>query len=78
MSKINLIFVGLIFLAVSISCKSFMPAKSSGTAKVPAIDFTTPGTPLNVKVQLDEKQTASRKISPSGGSVRYKLFFAPI
>lgn len=60
---------GLVFLAVSISCKSFMPAKSTGTGNVPVIDFTTPGMPLNVKVQLDKKQTASGKISPAGGSV---------
>ena len=69
MSKINISIVGLILLALSISCKSLMPSQSTITAKGPAVDFTTPGTPLNVKVQLDEKQTASKKISPSGGNV---------
>ncbi len=43
MSKINLVIVGLIFIAGSISCKSFMPAKSTGTNNAPSIDFTTPG-----------------------------------
>lgn len=69
MSKINLIIVGIVFIAVSISCKSFMPAKATDTSKFPPIDFTTPGKPLDVKVQLDKKQTASGKVSPSGGSV---------
>ena len=65
----NLIIVGLIFLAFSLSCKSFMPAKSTGPGSAPAIDFTTPGKGLDVKVQLDKKQTASGKVSPGGGSV---------
>ena len=39
------------------------------TSKGPAIDFTTPGKALDVKVQLDKKQTASGKVSPGGGSV---------
>lgn len=63
----NVVFVGLIFLAVSLSCKSFMPAKATNTG--PAIDFTTPGKSLDVKVQLDKKQTASGKVSKTGGSV---------
>ncbi len=69
MSKINLVIVGLIFVAVSISCKSFMPGKTTKTSSGPAIDFTTPGKGLDVKVQLDKKQTASGKVSPTGGSV---------
>ncbi len=69
MSKTNLIIVGLIFTALSRSCKSLMPAKSKDTSKTPAIDFTTPGKSLDVKVQLDKKQTASGKVTPAGGSV---------
>lgn len=69
MSRTNLIIIGLIVLAVSISCKSFMPAKAIETAKGPTIDFTTPGKSLDVKVQLDRKHTATEKITPAGGSV---------
>ncbi|MBC7898877.1 MAG: hypothetical protein H7070_02390 [Saprospiraceae bacterium] len=65
----NLLITGLIFLAVTLSCKSFMPAKSTGTSQGPAVDFTKPGSPLDVKVQLDKKQTSSGKISPAGGSL---------
>lgn len=68
MFKINPVIVGLIFLTVSISCKSFMPG-STKTSDAPPIDFTTPGKSLDVKVQLDKKQTASGKVSKTGGSV---------
>src|SRR5215207_6112111 len=68
MSKINLIIVGLIFLAISLSCKSFMPAKEAETAKAKSIDFAT-GKSLDVKVQLDNKKTATGKITPAGGSL---------
>jgi hypothetical protein len=69
MSKITLLVVGLIFVVVSISCKSFMPGNSTRTNKAQVIDFTTPGKALNVKVEPDKKQTASGKVSTSGGSV---------
>lgn len=69
MSKLILVVVGLIFVTVSISCKSFMPGNSRGTGTAPAIDFTSPGKGLNVKVEADRNQTASGKVSPSGGSV---------
>jgi hypothetical protein len=69
MSKINLLIIGLVFLGVSLSCKSFMPAKTADASKFPAIDFTSPGKPLDVKVVLDKKQTASGKVSPGGGTV---------
>jgi hypothetical protein len=68
MSKINLLIIGLIFLAVSLSCKSFMPAKATDT-RGPAVDFNMPGKALDVKVQLDKKQTASGKVSKTGGTV---------
>ncbi|MEO6589492.1 MAG: hypothetical protein ABIP06_09325 [Pyrinomonadaceae bacterium] len=70
MLKIIAVIAGLIVVAVSISCKSSMPAATTDTSKkAPDVDFTTPGAPINVKVQLDKKQTASSKISPAGGSV---------
>lgn len=68
-SKSNLLVVGLILFVVTLSCKSFMPAKFTGKGKAAAIDFTAPGKGLDVRVQLDKKQTASGKVSPSGGSV---------
>lgn len=72
MSKTNLVIVGLVFIGLSISCKSLIPAKPGNTNKAPAIDFTAPGTPIDVKVQLDQKQTATGKVSPDGGSVSLK------
>lgn len=70
MSKIVSVIVGLIFVAVLTSCKSSVPAKTTDPSKqAPAIDFNAPGKSLDVKVQLDKKQTASRKVSPAGGSV---------
>src|SRR5688572_5778288 len=68
MSKLNLAIVGVLLIAVSLACKSFMPGRSATTSG-PPIDFTTPAKGLDVKVELDKKQTASGKISPSGGSV---------
>ncbi len=70
MSKTNLVIVGLILLLSSIGCKSIqsiLPRNSAANA--PVIDFTTAGKPVNVNVQLDKRQTASGKISSSGGSV---------
>jgi hypothetical protein len=70
MSKINVVIVGLVFIALLISCKSFMPGKATQTSKKgEVIDFNAPGKSLDVKVQLDQKQTASGKVSSSGGSV---------
>jgi len=69
MSRTNLAIVGLIVIGVSLSCKSFMPGKQTAKSTGPTIDFTTPGKPLDVKIQLDKKQTASEKISPDGGIV---------
>ncbi len=68
MSKTNLAIVGLILIGVSLSCK-WLPGKETGKNTGPAIDFTTPGKSLDVKVQLDKKHTASGKISPDGGTV---------
>lgn len=69
MSKLNLAIVGLVLIGVSLSCKSFLPGKETGKSPGPVIDFTTPGKALDVKVQLDKKQTSSGKVSKSGGSV---------
>lgn len=58
------------FLAVTLSCKSFMPVKlADKNTGGPKIDFTTPGKPLDVKVVLDKKRTASTRVSPAGGTV---------
>jgi hypothetical protein len=57
----------LLLLAVSLSCKFLNRTASRG--KGPAIDFSAPGKPLNVTVQLDKKQTVSRLVPLSGGSV---------
>jgi hypothetical protein len=57
----------LLLLAVSLSCKLLNRATSRG--KGPAIDFSTPGKPLNVTVQLDKKQTTSKLVPRAGGSV---------
>ena len=69
MSKLNLVIVGVLLIAVSLSCKLFMPGQNKKTASGPAIDFTTPGKSLDVKVQLDKRHTASGKILPGGGTV---------
>ena len=68
MSKLNLAIVGIILIAASLACKSFMPGKTATTSG-PPIDFTTPAAGVDVKVELDKKQTASGKISPNGGRV---------
>lgn len=68
MSKLNLAIVGVLFFAVSLSCK-WLPTRTTKTINGPAIDFTTPGKSLDVKVQLDKKHTASGKISLGGGTV---------
>lgn len=59
--------VFLLLLAVSLSCKLFNRKTSRGTG--PKIDFVTAGKPLNVTVQLDTKQTASKVVSRTGGSL---------
>jgi len=58
----------LLLLAVSLSCKLLEKATNKGS-NGPAIDFTNPAPGLNVKVQLDKKQTSSGKIGKGGGSV---------
>jgi hypothetical protein len=68
-SKINLVLIGIVLIAPSLSCKLFTSADSKTTAAGPSVDFTTPGKSLDVKVQLDKKHSASGKISPGGGSV---------
>ncbi len=58
-----------LLLAAAIGCKWFSPAKSTDASVATRIDFMTPGKPLDVKVQLDKKHTASAKVSPGGGTV---------
>ena len=57
----------LLLLAVSLSCK--LLNRTTSRSKGPAIDFSTPGKSLNVTVELDKKQTASKLVARSGGSV---------
>ena len=69
MSKTNskVVVSVLLLLAVSLSCK--LLNRTTSRRKGPAIDFTTPGKSLDVKVQLDKKQTASKLVPRTGGSV---------
>ena len=67
MSKRNLAIVGLLLITVLLSCK-WLPTTTKRT-KGPTIDFTSPGKGLDVKVQLDKKQTATGKVSQGGGRV---------
>jgi hypothetical protein len=69
MKNRNLVLAVLLLLAVSLSCKLLDRTGSRNTSKGPAIDFVAPGTPLNVTVQLDKKQTASKMIPRAGGTV---------
>ena len=56
-----------LLITVSLSCK--LLDKSKSTSNAPAIDFTTPAPGLNVKVELDKKQTSNGKIGKTGGTV---------
>ena len=67
-AKTTLLLVTLL-LGVSLSCKFLKQDTSTPASDAPAIDFTTLGKPLDVKVDLDKKQTASGKVSPRGGSI---------
>src|SRR6185503_20400331 len=59
----------LLLLAVGSSCKLINRSGSEKVIKGPAIDFRSPGKPLNVIVQLDKKQTTSAMVARTGGSV---------
>ena len=69
MKNSKLILSVLLLLAVSLSCKLLNRTRSRNTSSGPAIDFVAAGTPLNVTVQLDKKQTASKMIPRAGGTV---------
>jgi len=69
MKNSKLILSVLLLLAVSLSCKLLNRTRSRNTSTGPAIDFVAAGTPLNVTVQLDKKQTASKMIPRAGGTV---------
>ncbi len=69
MKNSKLVLPFLLLLAISLSCKLLDRLGSRNTSTGPAIDFVTRGKPLNVTVQLDRKQTASKKIPKAGGSV---------
>lgn len=68
-SKNPFIIVGLIFLSLIVGCKSFMPAQMPETSAATSVDFTAPGKPLSVKVELDKDRSASAKITRAGGTV---------
>jgi len=68
MSKLNLGLVFALLVVVSLSCK-WLPTRTTKTIKGPAVDFTSPGKRLDVKIQLDQKQTATGKVSQGGGRV---------
>ncbi|MEO8041480.1 MAG: hypothetical protein ABI646_02620, partial [Acidobacteriota bacterium] len=59
----------LILLAVSLSCSFLKDKTSKPVSGAPTPDFITPGKSLDVKVQLDNKKTATGKITPAGGSL---------
>ena len=69
MTNIRPSLLFLMLLALVISCKFLTPKKSGNVTNAPKIDFAAPGKPIDVKVQLDKKQTASGKVTPAGGSV---------
>jgi hypothetical protein len=69
MKNSKLVMSVLLLLAVSVSCKFLNRTTPKNASNGPAIDFLTPGKPLNVTVQLDKKQTASAMVSRTGGSV---------
>ena len=68
MSKLNLGLVFALLIVVSLSCK-WLPTRTTKAIKGPEIDFSSPGKRLDVKVQLDQKQTATSKVSQGGGRV---------
>ena len=69
MKNMKLVLSVLLLLAVSLSCKLLNRTTSRKASNAPAVDFLTPGKPLNVTVQLDKKQTASQMVPRAGGSV---------
>jgi hypothetical protein len=57
----------LLLLAVSLSCKLFN--RKTSRSNGPKVDLVTPGKPLNISVKLDKKQTTSKLVPRTGGSV---------
>jgi hypothetical protein len=68
MKNTKLVLPVLLLMAVSLSCK-LLDRATSKNASGPPIDFVTFGKGLNVTVEIDKKQTASRLIPRSGGSL---------
>jgi len=67
-AKILLIVLTLL-LGVSLSCTFLKEKVAKKTSDAPVVDFTTPSDGMNVKVELDKKQTSSQKLGKTGGSV---------
>jgi hypothetical protein len=65
----HLLPVLAVILCVSLSCKFLKDKTSKTTNETPKIDFTTPANGLDVKVELDKKQTSSGTVGKQGGSV---------
>ena len=75
MSRNNLLIVGLVLLTSALGCssvKSLLPGKTSSSANAATVDLEAPAKPVDVKVQLDKKQTSSATIHRSGGNVSLK------
>jgi len=58
-----------VLLGVSLSCSLIKSRVSETTSGKPTADFVSAGKGLDVKVQLDKKQSATGKVSPRGGTV---------
>lgn len=69
MKNSKLVLSVLLLLAVSLSCKLLNRPGSRKVSNGPALDFRAPGKPLDVTVKLDRKQTASKLVPRTGGSV---------
>ncbi|HBR56266.1 MAG TPA: hypothetical protein DEA22_02145 [Blastocatellia bacterium] len=67
-AKVILVVLALI-VGVSLSCKFLKDKTPKSVNDTRQIDFTTPADGLDVKVDLDKKQTSSAKIDKSGGSI---------
>lgn len=67
-AKLLLVILTLI-IGLSLSCKFLKDKVSRTAAEAPKIDFITPAKSIDVKVELDKKQTSTESIGKSGGSV---------
>lgn len=66
--KAKIVILALL-LVLAQSCKTAGDKSSKTASNAPNIDFTKPANGLDVKVELDKKQTSTEVIGKSGGSV---------